>query len=64
MNKRHSVFEYMIVYHPPVRKDKDGNEVEAKPLIVKDLTRILAKDDKQALMLIARDIPEEYVDKL
>lgn len=64
MNKKYTVFEYMIIYHPPVKKDKDGNEIEGKPEIVKDLTRVLAKDEKQALMLVARDIPEQYVDRL
>jgi hypothetical protein len=64
MSKKFSVFEYMILYHPPTKKDKDGNEISLKSEIVVDLKRILAKDEQQALLMIAREIPEEYVDKL
>lgn len=57
------LFEYAILLHPPEKKDEKEND-HTKTLIVKVPTTILAKDDKQAGMLIAREIPEDYVDKL
>lgn len=50
------VFQYVIFYDP--------KEADKKPSIVKDVTTILAKDIKTANILIARQIPEEYADKL
>jgi hypothetical protein len=51
------LYEFAAVYLP----DEDSN---AAPKIIVSPTTILAKDEKQALMLAARAIPEQYVDKL
>lgn len=56
------LFEYAILLHPV--ENKDAKEVSEKTTVIKLPTVILAKDDKQAGMLIAREIPADYVDKL
>ena len=60
------VFEYVVLYHPKAKTSKDGNgEVETKPsVMLVDVTRILAQDERQVAMLAARAIPEEYTSKL
>lgn len=55
------IFEYAVIYHPP-KKEKD-EDVKASKLIV-DVARILAASEQEAVMLAARAIPAEYVDKL
>ena len=55
------VYEYLVLLHPEV--DKDGDEV-GKTSILKDVTRVLAKDDKQVGMLAAREIPSDYLEQL
>jgi len=55
------LFEYAMLLHPSV--DKDGKE-EGKTIIIKDLNRVLAKDEKQVGILAAREIPAEHIDAL
>jgi len=57
MNLR--LFQYAILLHP----DEDLDEKQ-KTKILKDPSTILAGDDKQAAMRIAREIPEEHLDDL
>lgn len=56
------LFEYAILLHP--LEQKDSKEASEKTSVIKYPTVILARDDKQAGMLIAREIPADYVDKL
>lgn len=51
------IFEFAAIYVP---KGKDAAKAE---IIVKPTT-ILAKDDKQAGMLAARALPEEFLNRL
>ena len=53
-----SIFEYVVVYSPV---DKDGNETEPAKIIAED--RILAKSQDKAVLVIARSIPDEYIEK-
>lgn len=55
------MFEYVMLLHPEL--DKEGKEV-GKTTILKDVTRVLAKDDKQVGILAARDIPAENIEHL
>lgn len=55
------LFEYAVLLHPEV--DEEGKET-GKTTILKDLTRQLAKDEKQIGMLAAREIPTENMDHL
>lgn len=58
------LFEYAILYHPKPSKDANGNDTTPKSEIVKPVTTILATSDKQVGILAARQIPDEYLDKL
>lgn len=55
------LFEYAILLHPVV--DKDG-KADGKTTIVKDPSRVLAKDDQQVGMLAAREVPVEHMEYL
>lgn len=55
------LFQYAIFYVPA---EKEGKKQSEKPVIVKDVTSILAKDERQALIKINREIPEQYLEKL
>lgn len=51
------VFQYLILWHPNSEEKKDGK----KSLIIKDFCTLLAQDEKQANLIAARAIPEEYI---
>lgn len=55
------LFEYAVLLHPET--DKEGKE-SGKTTILKDLSRVLAKDDKQVGVIAAREIPNEHIDHL
>lgn len=55
------LFEYAVLLHPET--DKDGNE-DGNTLIIKDVSKVLAKDEKQVSVLAARAIPDEHIDAL
>ena len=58
------LYEYAVIYNPLQTKDqKEAGESPKSELIV-DVTRILSNNDKDAMMLAARAIPEKYTDKL
>lgn len=48
------LFNYAILYHPPGEKTQ----------IIKPITPILAADESQAKILVGREIPNKYLDKL
>lgn len=58
------LFEYAVLYHPKKTKkdEEDGKTVKTQLLI--DVKRVLANDEKEVVMLAAREIPADYVDKL
>ena len=55
------LFEYAILLHPET--DEDGKEL-GKTTLLKPLSSILAKDEKQVGVLAAREISEEHVEHL
>ena len=58
------LYEYAVIYNPLATKDqKERGETPKSELIV-DVTRILSNNDKEAMMLAARAIPEKFTDKL
>jgi hypothetical protein len=57
------LFEYVVIYHPK-KKKLEGEEVQEKSKIIVDLKRDLASTDKEVAIRAAREIPEEYLDKL
>lgn len=58
------LFEYAILYHPKVVKDAAGNETQGADKILKVPTHVLAGSEKEVAMRAAREIPEEYLNKL
>ena len=58
------IFEYAIVYHPVATKDQAERGEKPKSTLLVDVKRVLAGSDKEAAMLAARDVPEDYTDKL
>lgn len=58
------VFEYMVIYHPKAKKNKSGEDVAQKSEIIVELQRVLAKDEKEVGIRVARELPEQYVSDL
>lgn len=55
------LFEYAVLLHPEA--DKDGKDI-GKTILLKEPTRLLAKDEKQVGMLAAREVPAEHLEHL
>lgn len=58
------LYEYAIIYNPLATKDQVERGEKPKSVLIVDVQRTLANDDKEAGMIAARAIPEEYVSKL
>jgi hypothetical protein len=54
------IYQYAVILHPSEKEKKDGKKSE----LIVDLRSVLAADDKAAMVLAARAIPEEYIAKL
>jgi hypothetical protein len=54
------LFQYAII-HDPRKGDKKCKDPAT---LVKDISSILAEDEKSALIKISREIPESFLDKL
>lgn len=58
------LYEFAVIFNPlPTKDQQERGEIPKSELIV-DVTRVLANNDKEAMMLAARAIPEKYTDKL
>lgn len=55
------LFEYCMLVHPET--DKDGKDI-GKTQLLKEPTRLLAKDEQQVGMLAAREVPTEHLEHL
>lgn len=58
------LYEFAVIYNPLPTKDQNERGEKPKSTLLVDVTRALANDDKEAMMLAARAIPSEYTDKL
>lgn len=58
------LYEYAVLYHPVATKEQQDRGDKPKSELILDVTRVLAKDEKEAMLLVARAIPEKYTDKL
>lgn len=56
------VYEFVVVYNPPILPDNNSAFKEEASIIAEG--RVLAVDDKVALLLAGRKIPEDYVGKI
>ncbi len=54
------LFQYAVILHPTGEEEKKGG----KSQIILDLKTMLASDEKTAVLLVGRQIPEEYLSKL
>jgi len=58
------LYEYAVIYNPlQTQAQKDNGEAPKSELIV-DVTRVLSNNEKEAMMLAARAIPQDYTTKL
>ena len=58
------LYEYAVIHNPlPTKDQKERGETPKSQLVV-DVTRVLANNEKEAMMLAARAIPQEYTDSL
>lgn len=58
------LYEYAVIFNPLPTKDQNERGEKPKSILLVDVTRTLANDDKEAMMLAARSIPETHTDKL
>jgi hypothetical protein len=58
--KNLKLFQYVIFFQPTEKEVKDG----VKATIIKDITNVLSVDEKEVNIKAAREIPEEYLDRL
>jgi len=57
---RKRVYEYLVLYHP--KPERKGDPVASEIIVPRD--SLLSHDEAVAAMMVARLIPEGYVDKL
>ena len=55
------LYQYAVIYSP---KSSNSKEHPEKAKVIVPITELLANDDKSAMLIAARAIPEEYIDKL
>jgi len=58
------LFEYAVIHNPKPTKEQHERGDTPKSELVVDVTRVLANNEKEAMMLAARSIPEKFTDKL
>ena len=58
------LYEYAVIYNPLPTKDQTERGEKPKSVLIVDVQRVLSNDDKEAMMLAARAIPQDYTDKL
>ena len=54
------IFEYAVIYHPKAKKVGDESVTDSSVIVV-DVKRVVAKDEKTVAIMAAREIPEEYL---
>jgi hypothetical protein len=59
-----TLFEYVIIHHPKKKRGEDDSEESVKTALLKDVTRVFAKTEQEVVILAAREIPSDYLDKL
>jgi hypothetical protein len=58
------IFEYAVLHHPIATKEQQERGDKPRSVLIVDVKRVLANNEKEAAMLAARDIPDEFTDKL
>jgi len=58
--ERVKLFQYAAIFHPSENEMEDGEKAK----VIIEPSTVLAKDEQVAVLLIARQLPEAYVEKL
>lgn len=58
------LFEYAIIYHHALTKEDRDQGKTARSVLIQPITPVLARDEKEVMILAARSIPETHTDKL
>jgi hypothetical protein len=58
------LFEFAVIFQPIATREQEERGEEPEALLIVDVTRVLADSDKNAMMLAARAIPEQYAKRL
>lgn len=60
------LFEYAVIYHPKetLNGEKEKTNGHKKSQLVSDVKRVLAESEQEVGILAARQIPDEYLDRL
>lgn len=58
------LFEYAIIHTETATKKHTDEGRRPKSTLLKDVTRVLAADEREVNILAAREIPTEYNDRL
>ncbi len=53
-----------MIYNPLPTKEQNERGEKPKSELIVDVKRVLSNSDKEAMMLAARDIPQDFTDKL
>ncbi len=54
------LFQYAVFYKPSEKDAKDGKKAE----VIKDITSIVAADEKEVMIRAVREIPQERMDQI
>lgn len=59
-----TLFEYAIVFHGKPTKEEADRNARIRSKLLAGPKAILARDEEEVRVLAAREIPEEYMDRL
>ena len=54
------LFQYAVFYRPSDEQTKKG----AKAEVIKDITSVVAADEKEVMIRAVREIPENFMDRV
>lgn len=58
------LFEYAVIFNPLPTEDQVKRGERPKAKLIVPITELLANDEKEASMIAARAIPEDYINQL
>lgn len=58
------LFEFAIIHNPKQRTDTAGNDTTPPSSIIVAPKHVLGTDEKEVTMRLAREIPDEYLERL
>lgn len=58
------LFEFAVLFTPIATREQEDRGEEPETILIVDVTRVVTDSEKNALMLAARAIPEQYAKRL